>query len=114
MSVQTFYAHKVEAPHAPNGGPQRGWLIYNAEAAYRGFADDAYRGRMALARVADVLAGKGTDTELSVRSEDDGSRVAHGPNGTVRVIEMGAVSVSKAEYRRLVKQSQTESFLTAF
>lgn len=106
LSVTTFYAVKIEAQSDPGGNPQRGWMIYSAEGAYKGFADEGYRGSGALWAVLNHFSGKESEDPYQ-RSEDDGSYVAHGPNGTVRLIELGIVDTSRYWYHTVKRSART-------
>lgn len=115
LSVKTFYAMKIEAQNSPTGNPQCGWLIYSDTGRHLGFADEGYRGRMALVATVAKLSGKDVQSlPLPYRSEDDGSYVAHGPNGTVRLIELGIVDTSRSNYHTCKRNASNESDLTQF
>jgi len=102
--VQRFYAMKIEANNDANGNPRRGWLVYDANGIFQGFADEGYRGSGALINAAAILAGHDVETHQQGGNTNaaydgrDGS-TADGPKGTVRLSVMGVVATTPAEYR---------------
>lgn len=100
---------KIETTHDTNGNPRRGWLVYGADGAFLGFADENYRGTGALANVAAVLAGHDVSPHeqggrTNVHADGSGGYRCSGPNGTFTVRSaLCVLSVTPSEYKTALR-----------